>query len=635
MIEPDHALIADIVVATLPHAERITLHAAAAAEFGGHRALRHRVEAADTADSSLADDLIDAARSAADTGNPDNAVELALTALRIAGTGTADEERLLQQVGLIAIRTRRHERVFSLVPAFERLPRTLARELVLLELYTLTGRSVEAMARGEGVLSDPSDTPDARAIRAVAAEAIARVQLAMQDFGPVVAQTRKALDLVSAAPSDPSELDDPTLAWLVAPVDIELRALGWRIAGAARTGDVQTILATIDDLDRLFAAGPDRPATIDALVTRARVFLGMGDLDRAIADLARADALLRRFSTSWTGGIGRAIYAHILFLTGQWDASVTIADTAVGLALDETNLSGWPIALAVSALVRAARGESDATAERVSAAADAASRWSFSAYDREIPDTALAESARAGGDRAGQLAATDALAADPPSGSSHAWIAYRIDAFVALGRSTEARPLLSLCRDPRSGWRPSSGSLDWLIGRVEEGAGNTTVAIDAYRRAVNDPANARFPFPRAIARHDLARALVAANRPGEAATELTAAIDEFRRLGAAPYLARSVTALATVQRLATDASLRSSHADPLDVLTTRERQVAYALSTGLTNREIAESLYVSVTTVNFHVRNILGKLGLSSRRELRSLIGSRTAPSGRRPRIIS
>ena len=38
----------------------------------------------------------------------------------------------------------------------------------------------------------------------------------------------------------------------------------------------------------------------------------------------------------------------------------------------------------------------------------------------------------------------------------------------------------------------------------------------------------------------------------------------------------------------------------------------------MTNKEIAEHLYVSVTTVNFHVRNILAKLRLSSRRELRS-----------------
>jgi len=59
---------------------------------------------------------------------------------------------------------------------------------------------------------------------------------------------------------------------------------------------------------------------------------------------------------------------------------------------------------------------------------------------------------------------------------------------------------------------------------------------------------------------------------------------------------------------------------------TRERQVAHALAAGMTNKEIAERLYVSVTTVNFHVRNILAKLGMRSRRELRALALPRRRP---------
>lgn len=59
--------------------------------------------------------------------------------------------------------------------------------------------------------------------------------------------------------------------------------------------------------------------------------------------------------------------------------------------------------------------------------------------------------------------------------------------------------------------------------------------------------------------------------------------------------------------------------DPMDCLTAREREVAEDLIAGMTNKEIAEELFVSVTTVNFHVRNILAKLGLHSRRELRRL----------------
>jgi tetratricopeptide (TPR) repeat protein len=632
VVAAEHALLADTVVATLPHAERLALHAAAAGEFGGHRGLRHRVEAADAEDVDLPDDLVAAAEVAADVGHLDHAVELVLTAVRIAGSGTETESRLLATAGMIALRTRRHERVFTLIPAIERLEPSLVHDLILVELYTLTGRLDEAIARAERILADPSDSPEARAIRAAAAEDLARVLLAKQDFDPVVEQTRRTAALIAAGPTDPRELVDASLRWLVRPVEREVRTLGWRLAGAARTNDVPTILDTIAALDDLLARVPDGAATIDALVARARVFLGMGDIDRSLADLERVDALLRRFSTSWTGGIGRSIYAHILFMTGDWDASLSAADTAVALALDETNLSGWPIALAVSALVRAARGDLDGADARLEAAADVSSRWSFSAYDSEIADVARAEAARARGDREAQLAATDPLAAAPPTGSASTWATYRIDALAALGRVTEARELLDLCRDRRSGWRPTAGSLAWLEGRVAEADGDIARAVAAYDEAASDEANARFPFATAIARLDLGRLLARSGRTDDALHHLEESAAVFARLGAAPYLARSAAALAALEGSVAQRSVRPGHADPLASLTTRERQVAHALSTGLTNREIAESLYVSVTTVNFHVRNVLAKLGLTSRRGLRTLLATRRGSNERRTR---
>jgi DNA-binding CsgD family transcriptional regulator len=631
VVAAQHALLADTIVSTLPHERRLALHNAAAGEFGGHRGLRHRVEAADTEDVDLADDLLDAARAAADIGHLDHAVELALTAIRIAGSGTEAESRLVADVGLIALRTRRHERVFALVPVIERLDDSLVRDLILLELYTLTGRLDEAFTRGERILADPASTPEARVIRAAAAEDLARVLLAKQDFGPVVERTRIASALSADAPTDPADVD-ASLRWLVTPGEREIRLLGWRIAGAARVGDVATILDTIRDLDDLLERVPDGAATIDALVARARVFLGMGDIDRALADLSRVDALLRRFSTSWTGGIGRSIYAHILFMTGDWDASLAAADTAVALALDETNLSGWPIALAVSALVRAARGDADGAEARLEAAVDVSARWSFAAYDSEIFDVGRAEAARARGDRDAQLAATDGLADAPPTASAGTWLTYRVDALAALGRPAEARRLLALCRDPRSGWRPNAGSLEWLEGRIAEAEGDLTAAIDSYEAAVDDPASARFPFAAALARHDLGRALARSARVDEALPHLEEAAATLARLGATPYLARTSTALATLEGSAAVRLVRAGHADPLASLTTRERQVAHALSTGLTNREIAEALYVSVTTVNFHVRNVLAKLGLNSRRGLRTLLASRQSTDSRRRR---
>jgi DNA-binding CsgD family transcriptional regulator len=53
-----------------------------------------------------------------------------------------------------------------------------------------------------------------------------------------------------------------------------------------------------------------------------------------------------------------------------------------------------------------------------------------------------------------------------------------------------------------------------------------------------------------------------------------------------------------------------------DALTPSERRVAEMAARGLSNREIAQSLFVTLKTVEWHLRNAYGKLGITSRREL-------------------
>ena len=54
-------------------------------------------------------------------------------------------------------------------------------------------------------------------------------------------------------------------------------------------------------------------------------------------------------------------------------------------------------------------------------------------------------------------------------------------------------------------------------------------------------------------------------------------------------------------------------------LTTAERRVAEAVRQGLTNAEAAQHLFVSPYTVDYHLRNIFLKLGISSRAQLGAL----------------
>lgn len=76
--------------------------------------------------------------------------------------------------------------------------------------------------------------------------------------------------------------------------------------------------------------------------------------------------------------------------------------------------------------------------------------------------------------------------------------------------------------------------------------------------------------------------------------------------------------------------------DPLSVLSGREREVAHLAAQGLTNREVAQRLFVTVKGVEYHMGNVLAKLHLTSRRGIRSLLDGRGAtPSGESERTMT
>ena len=97
----------------------------------------------------------------------------------------------------------------------------------------------------------------------------------------------------------------------------------------------------------------------------------------------------------------------------------------------------------------------------------------------------------------------------------------------------------------------------------------------------------------------------------------TADVDEImdaaRRVAAGEALISS-DELAEMLRLAGQSreELREARAS-IEQLTQREMQVLEALAEGLTNREIAERLHMSVDTERTHMMNILSKLGVHSR----------------------
>ncbi len=89
--------------------------------------------------------------------------------------------------------------------------------------------------------------------------------------------------------------------------------------------------------------------------------------------------------------------------------------------------------------------------------------------------------------------------------------------------------------------------------------------------------------------------------------------------------------------LATGETVRKRTVETLDELTPQEAQVARLAADGQTNPEIGAQLFLSPRTVEWHLTKMFGKLGISSRKQLRSAlsdVGRPSSPSSRpqRPR---
>ncbi|MEV7991528.1 AAA family ATPase [Streptomyces sp. NPDC086077] len=104
-------------------------------------------------------------------------------------------------------------------------------------------------------------------------------------------------------------------------------------------------------------------------------------------------------------------------------------------------------------------------------------------------------------------------------------------------------------------------------------------------------------------------------RRQESRAELRSAYTTFSAMGAAGFAERARREL-----LATGETARRRTGGAGVELTSQEAQIARMAQSGYTNREIADHLFISPRTVEWHLGNLFAKLGVTSRRQLRSVL---------------
>jgi DNA-binding CsgD family transcriptional regulator len=313
-----------------------------------------------------------------------------------------------------------------------------------------------------------------------------------------------------------------------------------------------------------------------------------------------------RMLTSTVRGLAWCDYA-----AGPWGSAALLADEALDLARIGGRATDICDSLILVATLEAVRGHP----------ADAV-RHAREAYTVATPlDAPWREAEALWCELLAALSAHDIDALVPPTDALTALLLARrvsanqpeyLDAPLALailGRRDEASALLDqlldgVGQDARRETRVGETLCRCALGPDDPAL--ATAAADLAESMVDD----EYVFGRGrlrLAAGSMKRRL---GRRVEARRLLRGAESDFGGLGAAPWLARTRDELR-----ASGATLRSA-ANPEDTLTAAEARVARAAAVGLSNKEIAASLFLSPKTVEFHLGRIFRKLQVRSRAEL-------------------
>jgi len=425
-------------------------------------------------------------------------------------------------------------------------------------------------------------------------------------------------------------------AWMVDPAPMARRVL---IEAADRLGDpesadlrVLAIQAYAEPfgkapaiLRRLRQAAADAHRDTDAARYLGPAAVAVGAFDIAATFLGEAVEGLR--IQGRLGHLPRmlTLQGHMAAQVADWDVAIPAAEEARRLATELREPQWAAAADTVDSVIAGIRGDQDA-AERAAARAER-----IAVPTAANLTVALAQSGRIlaalGAGRHSEACETAERLFDPASPAHHPVIACWLigdlaEAALHAGRISEARARLTQV-EAASGDIPGTCIAVGLRHARALLAQNPQEAVARFDEAFG--ANlAHWPLQRARLSLAYGQWLRRQRRIAESRAPLRDARDAFDAMGCAAWGDQARREL----RASGESSRRRDIAAS-DQLTAQELQIAQLAAQGLSNRDIAERLYLSHRTIGTHLYRTFPKLGITSRGELRSALSSNTA-SGKR-----
>jgi DNA-binding CsgD family transcriptional regulator len=596
-IEFAHPLFRAAIYEDLSPTRRRDLHRAAAETLSGDAALAHRVWATTGPDPELFDELTDVAGAELERGATGLAARTLLWASSVGPDSEATEQSLLRAARLL-LRDNQVARVAALRPRIEACRDSDHRNMVLGLLDWHLGQASDAEQRWQGITSPT---------RATAAEP-ALVADALTQLGGLYAIQSRAQEAV-----------DVSTRALELPLDDVRERLAWN-ALTLGEGMLHGAPAGLERLaERLPQAAELVPGSdVDLLVTRGNLGFYAGRNAAAADDMRAAISLARKGHVPLQLARSHLQLSLLLVILGAWDEALLNARTALSLVTEDREVWMQAQVFAALATVHGYRGQWELADEQVERAAEAAGRQETSeaVFTARIARAAVA---RARNEPDGVVDALGDLAAVPPlipMFSSLGWWPTLIAALIDRGDIDEAEAHIQELQQGADVRRLDfSGRIAGLTARVLAARQRPEEATKAFGEGL-DPARTDLPFlDRAQLHQGFGRHLRAVGDRKGAVGQLRTAHQLLTAAGGAPFVGRVEEDL-VASGLRPEAKSDRSAFD----LTEREQDVVALVAKGLTNRETAAQLYISDKAVEYHLRNVFGKLGISSRRELRQRV---------------